>query len=222
MAEASARQARYPNLKRNVKGQGPPTAGKPGGNGAWSKKRRAKKVEVVEETENEGAITSHVTTKTRLVLHDMTPAGKLKRQEQFLEGLIEFGTIRAGCRAAEVDRPTYYRWIEQDPDFKAAVEYTFEDHADDLEQEAYRRAKEKSDLLLMFAIKRFRPAFRDNYKGAEGGKAGDEAMKQKTAAAQVQSRLAALRKRQEAQTKKLPAKVGNPPGTFDNKFDEED
>lgn len=37
--------------------------------------------------------------------------------------------------------------------------------SDDLEETAAERAKDKSDLLMMFLLKKRRPEFRDNFKG---------------------------------------------------------
>jgi hypothetical protein len=104
----------------------------------------------------------------RVGLQDQTPEGRAKRQDRFLDGLIEFGTIAAGCRAADIARQTYYEWIKLFPDFKEACEIAFETHIEDLEEVAHIRAADKSDLLLMFALKKLRPEYRDTYRAPVG------------------------------------------------------
>lgn len=93
----------------------------------------------------------------------------------------EVGTVLHACKAAEIDRATFYRWLKTDPEFAAAVELAREDAADRLEREVVRRAVEGveeplvsggkmlgtvtrySDTLLIFALKGLRPQkYRDN------------------------------------------------------------
>jgi len=40
---------------------------------------------------------------------------------RFLEGFMEFGTIRNGCKYAKIDRSTYYTWMEKDKQFAEKV-----------------------------------------------------------------------------------------------------
>lgn len=90
----------------------------------------------------------------------------------FFEGFIELGTVAAGCRNAGISRFQYYRWLEKYPEFKEQMEAAFEIVADDLEEEALTRAKAKSDLLLIFTLKKFKPQYRDNYKPEPPKKGG--------------------------------------------------
>lgn len=106
---------------------------------------------------------------------ELTPEGKRDRQGWFLQGYLESGTVTGGCRYAGISRFTYYRWLAEDPEFKEAAEKIPEMIADDLEEVAVERAKEKSDLLLIFTLKRFRPEYRDNFKPEGGGKVEEEA-----------------------------------------------
>lgn len=145
-----------PYTTSSAGGEGPKTRGTKGGNGAWKKKRARH----TRTSLKNGTGTAEV--------FDQTTAGRIERQKKFLKGLAEFGTIRAGCREADVDRRTYYNWIESHAEFKEAVEHALEEAVDDLEEVGLKRAKDKSDLLIMFFLKRFRPQYRDNYKAAVG------------------------------------------------------
>lgn len=79
----------------------------------------------------------------------------------------EVGTIRGACEAAGIGRRTWYNWCEEDKAFSALVDEAKEDVADELEETASTRAKAKdgSDLLLIFLLKALRPGrFRENMK----------------------------------------------------------
>lgn len=181
----------------------PPTAGKPGGNGSWSKKNKLRA-----KPNGEAASHTHISylegvgvpptldeLAGSLDPFDHTPEGRAKRQAVFLLALQEFGTIKAGCRACNISRTTYIKWIEDFPEFKEATENAFMDVGDDLEEEVFRRGKNGSDGLLMFAVKRFKPEYRDNFK-PDDGKAGDEeGLQQGSAADAVKSRIKSLQER---------------------------
>ena len=97
-------------------------------------------------------------------------------QRAFLECYREMGVIRRACKVAKVGRSSHYEWMEANPEYRRAFEDAQEDAADSLEVEVYRRAvkgvkkpvgwykgvaggyvRERSDLLLMFALKALRP-----------------------------------------------------------------
>lgn len=81
-----------------------------------------------------------------------------QKKARALKHYVEFGTVTAACRAAGIDRTTWYWWRTHDKDFDIAVKEAEEAVADDLEQEAINRAKEgKSDTLLIFLLKGLRP-----------------------------------------------------------------
>ena len=82
-------------------------------------------------------------------------------KQSFLESYETFGTVTAGCKVAKLSRDTVYRWRREDPVFSEAFETAREVVADDLEQEALRRAHDGSDLLLIFMLKALRP---DKYR----------------------------------------------------------
>ena len=57
-----------------------------------------------------------------------------KQKELFLKGLLELGTIRRGCAVAHIGRATYYKWMEQDPDFADKVVNTRQEFGEKLEE----------------------------------------------------------------------------------------
>ena len=159
----------------------PVKAGTAGGNGAWAKKR-ARHTRTFSK-KGDGVVPAF----------DQTPEGRKKRQATFIEALSEHGTVRAACRAADIERVTYYKWIKEFPEFKEACEASIENFVDDLEEQGFLRAKDKSDLLLMFHLKRFRPQYRDNYREPQG-KAEEEEARQ-VAREDVQKKLDILAER---------------------------
>ena len=42
---------------------------------------------------------------------------KQQRQDAFIEGFLEYGTIRNGCKVARIDRKTVHRWNTGDDAF---------------------------------------------------------------------------------------------------------
>lgn len=81
----------------------------------------------------------------------------------WLEAFGEYGTVYHACKAAGVGRSTVYRHRESDAEFAEAWAAVEEDVSDDLEQEAARRAKDGSDVLMIFLLKARRPQkYRDN------------------------------------------------------------
>lgn len=88
-----------------------------------------------------------------LVSADTTAADKAAA----LKAFVKLGTVTAAVRKAKVARSTWYDWIENDEAFARAVLVAHDDVADDLEQEAIKRAKDGSDTLLIFLLKSKRP-----------------------------------------------------------------
>jgi hypothetical protein len=79
----------------------------------------------------------------------------------FLTAYAEWGNVTAGCKVAKVPRRTFYEWIARDEAFARAVDATREEVLDDLEQEMFKRAREKSDLLMIFTLKHNRDRYRE-------------------------------------------------------------
>ena len=112
-----------------------------------------------------------------------------RNRDRFLRALMECGTVYRAAALAEVDRPTVYRTMRAEPDFKAAVEEARgigkEPYRDTLTEEVHRRAvdgitepvfyrgemvatvRKYSDTLLMFLLKREDPSYRDSYRAPE-------------------------------------------------------
>lgn len=79
-----------------------------------------------------------------------------RKKEVFIEALADTGIVRSACAASGVSRNKAYRWRE-DITFRTLWEEALEDAADLLEQEAWRRARDGSDTLLIFMLKGLRP-----------------------------------------------------------------
>jgi hypothetical protein len=74
----------------------------------------------------------------------------------FLAALRNSGNVRAACQAAKVSRKTVYQWRERSAEFKAQWDDALDDAIDILEAEAWRRARQMSDTLLIFLLKAHR------------------------------------------------------------------
>jgi hypothetical protein len=104
---------------------------------------------------------------------------KKKRKALFIEAYKEFGTIVQACRATGFARSMIYKWCDEDPDFRIALDEAKIEATESLIAEARRRAhdgyeepvyykgrkvdtvKKYSDPLLMFLIKKEFPEYRD-------------------------------------------------------------
>src|SRR5579872_7325655 len=51
----------------------------------------------------------------------MTEVSKETIKKQILEKLLNNFTIASACNSVGIDRKTFYRWIEEDPEFKATA-----------------------------------------------------------------------------------------------------
>lgn len=79
------------------------------------------------------------------------------RKETFLLILSQGNSITAAARAIGVSRQAIYNYRDHDAAFKRAWDNAIEEGLDTLEDEAIKRAKKSSDLLLMFLLKGGRP-----------------------------------------------------------------
>lgn len=99
-----------------------------------------------------------------------------------IDALGKVGTIRGACMSVGVGRQTHYDWFSSDLDYARQCEDALEDFADKLEAEAFRRGvvgddrpimykgkevgqiRERSDMLLLAALKALRPdKYRDRF-----------------------------------------------------------
>ena len=72
--------------------------------------------------------------------------------------MLEAGqSVAAACDKAVVGRTAAYAWRKDDEEFAAAWDAAIEIGTDALEDEAVKRAKAKSDTLLIFLLKVRRP-----------------------------------------------------------------
>lgn len=100
------------------------------------------------------------------------PRRKWKRK--FIEALKINGIVSEAAKIAGISRDRAYEVRILDPKFAAKWAEAIETSVDDLEKEAFRRAKEGSDALMMFALKGNRPAkygdkTKHEHSGAGGG-----------------------------------------------------
>lgn len=76
----------------------------------------------------------------------------------FLEHFAQMGNISKACDAAGISRRVVYSWQEKDEQFAAAFQESNIIATETLEAEAWRRAKDSSDTLLIFLLKARNPA----------------------------------------------------------------
>ena len=87
-------------------------------------------------------------------------------QARFLKAYRTGGTILDAAAAAKVGRRTHYDWLERDAAYAAAFAEAKEEAVEGLEAECYKRALNRSDLLLMFLLKAHKPGmYRDRWEG---------------------------------------------------------
>ena len=106
---------------------------------------------------------------------------KQHKKRTMLDTFAQLANIGEACKVAEISRASHYRWMHNDEDYAAAFREAELMASDVLIDELHRRAtvgaehvvtyegkitdryKIPSDLCLIFALKRLRPEFRDNY-----------------------------------------------------------
>lgn len=88
---------------------------------------------------------------------------------KFLELYGKIGIIAVAARGAGIHRKTVYDTRKKYPSFAEEMDQMKEDAADALEAEALRRARDGSDTLLIFLLKKMRPEFRDHYHVQHAG-----------------------------------------------------
>lgn len=84
-----------------------------------------------------------------------------KTKRTFLNNLAKVGNITEAAKLTDIDRQTVYNWRNQDKNFAQDMAKSLDTSTQILEDEAYRRAMGKSDLLLMFLLKSRDPKYRD-------------------------------------------------------------
>ena len=111
--------------------------------------------------------------------------------KKVLDAYAEKGTVTAACRCAGISRETFYRWLKEDPKFKAAVDDAYEQVTDDLEESALERAKKDTTLTIFLLKGRKRGVYGDKQElsGPDGGPIQVDAIQK------LDARIAAIAKR---------------------------
>ena len=71
------------------------------------------------------------------------------------------GNISKACSVALISRDTYYRWLEEDEDFRKAIYDAKMTMCDEMEQVLISRAIEKSDTALIYWLKYNHPQYKE-------------------------------------------------------------
>ncbi|GAB6186259.1 hypothetical protein [Thermopirellula anaerolimosa] len=77
----------------------------------------------------------------------------------FLAAYANNANVAAAARAAGISRTDHYRWL-RDSDYRRRFLDARESALDGLEEEAWKRARDGSDRLLMYLLSAYRPRFR--------------------------------------------------------------
>ena len=94
---------------------------------------------------------------------EYTPEGWPPWAPKALEIYSEVGIVTLAAKGAGVHPVSVHTLKRENEAFAAAWKDADEQAGDALEAEALRRARDGSDTLLIFLLKRKRPEFRDNY-----------------------------------------------------------
>lgn len=107
------------------------------------------------------------------VAQKRTPKKKgVVKKKAFLAAFAFCGNVTHACLNSKVGRRTHYEWLEKDAKYAAAFESAQDEAADNLEEEARKRAMGGSDTLLIFLLKGALPEkYRERYEhtGPKGG-----------------------------------------------------
>jgi hypothetical protein len=97
------------------------------------------------------------------------------KKSAMIVALGKVGNVRGACILAKISRQTHYEWLGKDAEYGESCYDAFEDFADKLEAEVFRRGvvgddrpimykgekvgevRERSDMLLLAALKALRP-----------------------------------------------------------------
>ena len=79
----------------------------------------------------------------------------------FIAAFRNAGVVSHACESACIGRTTAYKYRDEDEQFRKAWDDAEQLFIDDLEHEAFRRGKEKSDVLLMFALRNNRTKYQE-------------------------------------------------------------
>lgn len=80
-----------------------------------------------------------------------------ERRGAFLEALAKYGVVKHACEASGMSRKTVYDWRSRDEEFAEQWREALESACDTLEEAARERAISRSDTLIMFLLRAYRP-----------------------------------------------------------------
>jgi phosphoenolpyruvate carboxylase len=84
------------------------------------------------------------------------------KQEEVILHWLSRGYTESGAAAkADISWSQYHKWKRESEPFRALVAQAIDVGTETLEDVATSRARRKSDVLLMFILKKRNPAFRD-------------------------------------------------------------
>lgn len=94
-------------------------------------------------------------------MNSYKPGNKDHLKAKMLEVLEKtLGIVTPACKEVGICRETYYKWMREDPDFKAAVESLDQVQGDFVESQLFKKIKEGSERSILFYMK---------YKGKKKG-----------------------------------------------------
>jgi hypothetical protein len=74
------------------------------------------------------------------------------KKEKLLEALEQtLGVVTTACKKANIDRQSYYRWINTDRDFRLAVEEIDNVALDFAESQLHKQIKKESTAATIFS-----------------------------------------------------------------------
>jgi hypothetical protein len=76
------------------------------------------------------------------------------KKEKFLKALkLNLGNISEGCKAINISRQTYYRWIDDDQDFKSKCQNVSESLIDLAENRLLEKINDYDTTSIIFFLK---------------------------------------------------------------------
>lgn len=77
-----------------------------------------------------------------------------EKKKAFLDAAkANLGFISATCKAVGIAPNTFYKWMAEDPEFKAAYDEVYEDRREFVESSLYKQIKAGNTTATIFALK---------------------------------------------------------------------
>jgi len=85
----------------------------------------------------------------------LDPKQKLTLRKRTMIDALEstFGIVTKACEIAKITRAAHYKWLQEDPDYKAAYDDVREMQLDMCEGELFRKIQEGSTPEILFYLK---------------------------------------------------------------------